>query len=298
MYQSGSEIMMTRLALIAVVMVGLAAKAAEPRAARSLHWGWPAPEAEIFCNSMVIEQSVRGSYFMACGWNTGYFGIQELGNGKKVIIFSVWDPTKGDDQNKVAIEERVECLFSDPEMRIKRFGGEGTGGQCMGDFDWKIGETNRFLVRAAPEETKTAYSGFVYDNEKKKWRQLVTFRTLTGGQRLKGLYSFVEDFRRDYKSAGEIRKARFADGWVKTAAGDWTALVRGRFTASGATWEARDSINAGLENGWLFLQTGGETKNILTLRSIVERPVMDVGLPEFGPAKNGTLKASDPQPAN
>jgi hypothetical protein len=275
--------------LLAANVCGLAAEPAEPnarrgdsgkpRAARSVHWGWPAPEAEIFSTSMIVDDSVPGSYFMACGWNTGYFGIQELGDGRKVIIFSVWDPTKGDDPKQVEVTERVECLFSDPEMRIRRFGGEGTGGQCMGKFDWKIGETNRFLVRAVVEGGKTAYSGFVYQNN--EWRKLVTFRTRTGGQPLKGLYSFVEDFRRDFKSAEDLRKARFGQGWVKTTNGDWVALARGRFTASNAEWEARDSINAGLEGDWLFLQTGGNTQNALPLRSIVERSVLGVPLPDF-----------------
>ncbi|HEV8544522.1 MAG TPA: DUF3472 domain-containing protein [Verrucomicrobiae bacterium] len=259
-----------------------AAEPGQPRAARSVHLGWPGPEAEIFCNSMVVDRSVPGSYFMACGWDTGYFGIQELGDGKKVIIFSVWDPTKGNDPNKVESEQRVECLFNDPEMRIKRFGGEGTGGQCIGDFSWKTGETNRFLVRAVVEEPKTSYSGFVYQNG--QWRKLVTFRTRTDGRHLKGLYSFIEDFRRDFKSAQEARKARFGQGWVRSAGGDWVALARGRFTASGATWEARDSINAGLNENWFFLATGGEIRETLPLRSLLERSVLEVPLPDFGQA--------------
>jgi hypothetical protein len=250
-----------------------------PRAARSVHWGWPAPDSELFTISMIVDQSVPGSYFMACGWNTGYFGVQELANSRKVIIFSVWDPTQGDDPNKVDAAERVECLFSDPQMRIRRFGGEGTGGQCMGDFDWKLGETNRFLLRVEVQDAKTAYSGYVFQNG--DWRKLVTFRTRTGGQPLRGLYSFVEDFRRDYKSARETRKARFSDAWVKSLTGDWIALSRARFTASSADWEAKDTINAGLEGRWLFLQTGGDTKNTLPLRSILERPILDLPLPDF-----------------
>lgn len=270
--------------LLASFLTGWIAFAADselkgPHAARSVHWGWPAPDSEIFTTSMIVDQSTPGSYFMACGWNTGYFGIQELGNGKKVIIFSVWDPTKGDDPNAVKLEERVEVLFSDPAMRIRRFGGEGTGGQCIGDFDWKIGETNRFLVRAKVEGEKTAYSGFVVQDG--KWRKLVTFRVRTGGRPLKGLYSFVEDFRRDYKSAKEARRARFGEGWVKSKSGDWVALSRGRFTASNAEWEAKETIDAGLEGDWFFLQTGGETKQKLELRSVVERPALDVPLPEL-----------------
>lgn len=252
-----------------------------PRAARSVHWGWLAPDAEVFTTAMVVQESVPGSYFMAAGWNTGYFGIQELGDGRKVIIFSVWDPTTGDNPNAVTPEERVECLYSDPEMRIRRFGGEGTGGQCMGEFNWEIGQTNRFLVRGEPQGEKTAYSGYVYDGAKKEWRHLVTFRTRTGGQPLKGLYSFVEDFRRDYKSAGESRRARFGEGWVRTTGGDWVALARGRFTASSADWEAKETINAGLEKGWFFLQTGGETRMELPLRTVVERVPLPVELPEF-----------------
>ena len=255
------------------------AEPAAPRAARSVHWGWPAPDAELFTTSMVVDQSVPGSYFMACGWNTGYFGIQELANKRKVIIFSVWDPSKGDDPNAVTPEQRVECLFNDPEMRIRRFGGEGTGGQCMGDFPWQLGETNRFLVRTKVEGEKTAYTGYVL--QKGIWRKLVTFRTRTGGQPLKGLYSFVEDFRRDHKSAHETRKARFGEGWVKTVNGDWVTLARARFTASSADWEARETINAGLDQNWFFLQTGGETKQILQLRTTIERPVLDIPLPKF-----------------
>lgn len=257
------------------------AEPAVPRAARSVHWGWLAPEGELFYNEMIVDESVPGSYFMACGWNTGYFGIQELGNGKKVIIFSVWDPTKGDDPNVVKVEERVELLHNDPEMRIRRFGGEGTGGQCMGEFNWKIGETNRFIVRATVQENKTAYAGYVFRPEKNEWQHLVTFRTRTGGQPLKGYYSFVEDFRRDTKSAQERRTARFGQGWVKTTTGDWVALVRGRFTASGAEWEAKETINGEWKNGWFSLQTGGETKQTLQLRTVLEKPAVGVNLPEF-----------------
>ena len=120
------------------------------RAARSVHLGYPAPDAVLFYNEMTVLESTPGSYFMAAGWNTGYFGIQELDNGRKVILFSVWDPTKGDDPSAVKQEERVECLHT-PDVRIRRFGGEGTGGQCMGSFDWKIGETHRFAVTAVAD---------------------------------------------------------------------------------------------------------------------------------------------------
>lgn len=246
----------------------------EPRAARSVHLGWEAPPCEWFSLEMTIDQSTAGSYFMACGWDTGYFGLQELGDGRKVVIFSVWDPTKGDDPKAVPIEQRVELLHSDPEMRIRRFGGEGTGGQCMGPWPWKIGETHRFAVRAMIEDQKTAYSGYIFDREAERWRHLVTFRTRTGGKPLRGLYSFVEDFRRDTKSVHDVRKSRYGNVWVKAASAEWQPVGRARFTASGAEWEAKDSIDAGTINGRWFLATGGETKTTTPLKSRIEVPAI------------------------
>src|SRR5262245_45775056 len=119
------------------------------RAARSVHLGFAAPEGVLFYNELIVEQSVNGSYFMACGWNTGYFGIQQIRNpDDKVVLFSVWDPAKGDDPNAVETKDRVEVLHQGEGVRIKRFGGEGTGGQCMWKHNWHIGETNRFVIQA------------------------------------------------------------------------------------------------------------------------------------------------------
>jgi hypothetical protein len=218
---------------------------------------------------------------MACGWNTGYFGIQELANHRKVILFSVWDPTRGDDPQAVKPEERVECLFSAPDVRIRRFGGEGTGGQCMGEFAWSPGETNRFVVASTVESNKTAYSGYVWLREQREWKKLVTFRTRTGGLPLRGLYSFVEDFRRDTRSVQEMRRARFGNGWVKTTRGEWLPLNRARFTASGADWEARENINAGPEGAWFFLATGGEARMTTPLNSLMEREAPAARPPEL-----------------
>jgi hypothetical protein len=244
-----------------------------PRAARSVHLGWTAPAGTIFYIEMVVEQSVAGSYFMAAGWNTGYFGIQELNAPtNKVVLFSVWDPTRGDNPNAVPDEQRVEVLHSDADVRIKRFGGEGTGGQCMWPHRWQLGETNRFCLRGSVDGEKTAYAAYFYLSAERRWKHLATFRTRTKGSPLKGYYSFVEDFRRDYKSVHDVRRARFFNGWVKPVAGDWEPLTQARFTASGAAWEAKDTINAGLNASGFYLVTGGETTNTFKLRETLSRP--------------------------
>jgi hypothetical protein len=244
-----------------------AAEPKPPRAARSVHLSWNAPDGEIFYNEMTVEQSVPGSYFMAVGWNTGYFGIQELNAPtNKVVIFSVWDSIKGDNPSAVPVERRVEVLHSDPGVRIKRFGGEGTGGQSMWNYPWRIGETNRFCLRATVQGDKTAYAAHFFLPERKQWKHLATFRTSTKGSPLKGYYSFIEDFRRDTKSVNEVRRARFGNGWVKPITGDWVPLSQARFTASGAAWEAKENINAGHSGHEFFLATGGDTRMTMKLR--------------------------------
>ena len=273
---------MIRLTIVACITVlPLLALAGEPpaapRAARSVHLHFPAPEADAFYNEMTVQESVPGSYFMACGFRHGYFGIQELSRGQKVVIFSVWDPTKGDDAKKVPLEERVEVLHQDPDVEVKRFGGEGTGGQSFFKYDWKTGEAYRFLVRVKVEGDKSAYAGYFYLPQEKTWKHLVTFRTRTGGDRLKGLYSFVEDFRRDTKSAGQVRRATFSNGWVLST--EWKPLLTARFTASSSTWEAKDTIDAGLVDGRFYLQTGGDTRTTTPLNSKLERPDSDARPP-------------------
>ena len=244
---------------------------APPRAARSVHLGFMAPEATMFYNEVTIEQSVPGSYFMVCGFHHGYFGIQQQQKDRKVVIFSVWDPTKGDDPRAVPDAERVEVLYKAPEVLARRFGGEGTGGQSFFEQDWKIGQTYGFLIKSTAVEKKTSFAAYFLAPDAKTWKHLVTFRTATGGDNLKGLYSFIEDFRRDGKSATESRRAIFGNGWARDLQGHWTPLTKARFTASGATWEAKETIDAGVVEGRFYLQTGGQTQMHATLGTLLER---------------------------
>jgi hypothetical protein len=174
----------------------------------------------------------------------------------------------------------------------------------MGDFKWVLGETNRFVVKAEVEGEKTSYTGYVWmssndggtarkepltptlspsDAEREnnssnsiakfsreEWKRLVTFRVRTGGAPLRGLYSFVEDFRRDGESAREVRMARYGNGWVGLGYGDWRPLNQARFTASNSPFEAKETIDAGFDGAWFYLVTGGQTKMKGKLRGMIQ----------------------------
>lgn len=259
---------------LAIVALAVASAPADEKlkgiACRSVHLGYPAPEGVAFYNEMAVEKSADGTYFMAAGWGKGYFGIQELANGKKVVLFSVWDPTAGDDPKKVDEAKRVKMLHKDDAVRVGRFGGEGTGGQSFFDYDWRAGETYRFLVTAKPDgDTRTAYSGYFFVPDKKEWKHLVTFSTVTKGELLRGYYSFVEDFRRNKVSTTKERRALFGNGWVKPAKGDWVSLDKARFTADS---NPVTNIDAGAAAGRYFLTTGGGVENKTTkLKELIAR---------------------------
>jgi hypothetical protein len=254
----------------------------EPRAARSVHLRYRAPEAVLFYNEVTVRRSQNGTYFCVCGFGHGYFGIQQLGSvQEKVAIFSVWDPGRQDDPNSVSADRRVGVLYHDPAVEVRRFGGEGTGAQSFFRYPWKRGETYRFAVRAAVEGAKTAYAAYFYLNGEKRWKHLATFRTQAGGEALRGYYSFVEDFRRDGKSPHEPRRAVFSNGWVQTKEGDWVSLTRATFTADSTPLA---NINAGVTSNGFLLETGGSVVNKTSLQSELQRVPTGMSVPEPLPA--------------
>ncbi len=258
----------TAILIALVTVAGSADERLKGIACRSVHLSYTAPAGVACYNEMTVEKSADGTYFMAVGWSKGYFGIQELANGKKVVLFSVWDPAGGDDPKTVDDQKRVKLLYKDASVRVQRFGGEGTGGQSFFDYDWQTGQTYRFLVTARRDgEDRTAYSGYFFVPEKKQWKHLVTLSTLTSGTLLKGYYSFVEDFRRNKVSTTKERRATFGNGWVKSAQGEWITLDKARFTADS---NPVTNIDAGAVAGRYFLATGGniETKSS-KLREII-----------------------------
>jgi hypothetical protein len=239
-------------------------------ACRSVHLGYPAAEGTAFYNEITIRKSAVGTYFMVCGWDKGYFGLQELGNGKKLLLFSVWDSNQNN-PNGVKKELRTKLLHKDKQVRVGRFGGEGTGGQSFFDYNWKTGQTYRLMVTSRIDQNRSEYSGWFFVPEEKAWKHLVTFSTVTGGRNLRGYYSFIEDFKRNRVSATKVRQADFGGGWVKTKTDKWTPLLRARFTADS---NPVTNIDAGLNSDRFFLTTGGETSNRSTnLRDFIARPV-------------------------
>jgi len=251
------------------------------RAARSVHLRWkPKGEEDItaFYNEVRVETSTHGSYFMVCGFPGGYFGIQEMLDGSHRVLFSVWDASSQlyqgrDDPRLIAKEDRVEILSQAPDVLVQRFGGEGTGAQCLDDATgWQVGDLIACLVecRRSPSG-RTCYAGHVRNKANASWKHLATYRVACG-KPFKGFNSFVEDFRRDYDSTMRLRLGHYGPAWFRTASGDWVPASEFTFSASSATWERPDNIDSreGDRPGIRTLATGGDKlAGALKLKSTV-----------------------------
>lgn len=264
------------------------------RQARSVHLFYPAPTADAYYQEITVEESHPGSYFMACGFRHGYFGIQEMSrpNQPRRVLFSVWDASRGDDPEAVDAEQRVRVLGQGEGVTIRRFGGEGTGGQSFFFYDWAPGETCRFLVTVEVNGNRSAYAAYFYLNDQQRWKHIATFDTVTGGDRLDGLYSFIEDFRRDGASAREVRRARFGNGWARVAGGDWQPLMEARFTADQTP---SDNIDASAVEGGYVLATGGDVVNRIPLRSMLNREDNPGNPPELPAESTPNPVGTEPQ---
>jgi hypothetical protein len=230
-------------------------------ACRSVHLGYPAPVGDAFHNEVQVAESHPGTYFCVCGFQHGYFGIQELDRGKKVVIFSVWDPGNQNDPNVVPEDQRVRRVFLGEGVRTGRFGNEGTGGQSFYDLAWKEQASYRFcvLARRVEDGKRTQFAAFLRTPEQDTWKPLVGFERVTKNELLSGYYAFIEDFQRDRVSATKTRTATFGNGWVRDEQGQWQALGKARFTGDG---NPVMNINSRLVDGRRFLlSTGGDIRN-------------------------------------
>lgn len=251
------------------MLAGAWSASAQERAARSVHLGYQAPRVEAFYTEMTIDQTTPGSYFMAAGFDTGYMGIQDLGHGRQIALFSVWDDHKEMDRNAVPEERRAQVLYQGTNVYVGRFGGEGTGLQSKLDFTWQTGAVYRFFVTGRPASNRTEYAGYIRGPGMTNWFQMAAFSTITGGKRLGGLHSFVEDFRRNGESATKIRRARYFNQWALLQDGTWKELTRATFTADGSKSLA---IDAGVTDGSFYLQNGGGTTMTSELWKPIDRP--------------------------
>jgi hypothetical protein len=230
------------------------------RNAASVHLFYPVAKetnvAAFYCEVTAVEDP-EATYYMACGWHRGYFGMQVNGPSERRIIFSVWDSgNEGVDRKKVDAADRVTLVGKGEAVHSGDFGNEGTGGHSHLEFNWKTGEKQRFVVTARPTDaTHTIYAGYYFRPDQQQWMLISAWKAPKDGGWLRGLHSFSEDFSGDN---GQLRrKARYGDQWIKTSDGQWQELTISTFSHDPTGRADRLDRFMGVEDGEFFLSHGG-----------------------------------------
>ena len=230
------------------------------RNAASVHLMYPVEkdvEVEAFyCEMTGLEDHVW-TYYMACGWHRGYFGMQVNSPTERRIIFSVWDSgNEAIDRDKVADENRVRLVAKGDGVYAGDFGNEGTGGHSHMKYMWKTGHVQRFIVTAKPTDaTHTIYAGYYFHPDKKQWVLISSWKAPKEGGYLRRLYSFSENF--GGANGHLFRKALYDNQWIRTADGRWIELTTAGFSHDRTGKADRLDRFMGVENGRFFLAHGG-----------------------------------------
>ncbi|HEY3857088.1 MAG TPA: DUF3472 domain-containing protein [Verrucomicrobiae bacterium] len=247
----------------------------ERRNAASVHLNYPVGGATnvdaFYCEVTSVEAPIW-TYFEACGWHRGYFGMQVNSPTERRIIFSVWDSGKEHaNRNKVAKADRVTLIAKGDGVFMGDFGNEGTGGHSHFVYDWKMGEKQRFLVTAKPSDaTHTIYSGYWFRPDQQKWMLISSWKAPQEGGFMHGFYSFSENFGGDN---GELRrKALYGNQWFHTADGQWHEQVTATFSHDPTGKIDRLDRFMGVEDGQFFLSNGGFIPGYTKFGELFHRP--------------------------
>ena len=246
----------------------------------SVHMNYSIPdrtEAEWFYNEVTVPVGYDsvGSYFMANGFGEGYFGMQVNSPTERRVLFSVWSPFETDDPKNIPEEDRVKLIRAGEGVTVNDFGNEGSGGQSYMKYDWQAGKTYRFLNRVRPVEGGySEYTAWFCPSDTDRWILVASWKRPKTQTYYTRPHSFLENFS---TSTGHItRKGLYANQWIRTPAGEWLELTRGRFTvdATGRPgW--RMDYKGGLEDGGeqgFFLQNCGFFDDRVEPDTVFERP--------------------------
>lgn len=241
-----------------------------------------------FYNEITIPKGEDkiGSYFMADGFQNGYFGIQVNSETERRVLFSVWSPFSTDNPKDIPEDHKIKLNCKGKNVITGEFGNEGSGGQSYLQYDWKAGVTYKFLLKGEPDGTgNTDYTAWFFTPETNSWSLIASWKRPYTKAYLDNLHSFIENFIPDNGYQG--RKAEFGNQWVKTTDGQWLPISQAKFTAD-ATYKAHQRVDAtgGTINNTFYLKNGAFTNDVTLMNSVlnVSPPTLvpDINLIDLG----------------
>lgn len=242
----------------------------------SVHMSYLLPEnknIKWFYNEVTVPKGEDqvGSYFMANGFGEGYFGMQVNSETERRILFSVWSSFVTDDPKHIPLDEQIILAKKGESVHTGEFGNEGSGGQSYMLYNWKAGETYKFLNSVEPDgKGKTTYTAYFFDTNTQKWLLIAQFIRPKTTTWYSSPYSFLENF---IPEMGYVsRKVNFGNQWACDDKGQWFELTSARFTGDDiAGIEYRLDREGGVENNAFYLKNCGFFSTSVPLNIIFER---------------------------
>lgn len=211
-----------------------------------------------FYNELTVPEGNDpiGSYFMANGFSSGYFGMQVNSETERRILFSVWSAYDTQDPNQIPKEYSVIPLGYGDGVTVGEFGNEGSGAQSYFVYNWKPDTTYKFLLKGESKaDNSIDYTAYFYAPEIGNWKLIASFRRpFPVGKHLTRLHSFLENFA---TSAGAVsRKVNYTNQWIYDTDDNWIEMTSAIFTTD----------NTGV-SGVRFDYDGGAKENCFYLRN-------------------------------
>jgi hypothetical protein len=214
-----------------------------------------------------VGQDPIGSYYMANGFGEGYFGIQVNSATERRVLFSVWSPYDTNNPNDLANEYKVLENRRGSGVTVQPFGNEGTGIQSIKVFNWKAGNSYKFLLKAQPDGSgKTDYTAWFYAPETGSWQLIASLKRPFTNKYLSNFHSFIENF--DPSKGDLTRQAHYKNQWIRTSGGTWQKITSAKFTVD-ATYTANQRTDAagGTNTSGYFLKNCGFFNDIVAPNS-------------------------------
>jgi hypothetical protein len=228
----------------------------------SVHLNYTMPaqtDVEWFYNEVTVpeKEDIIGSYFMANGFQDGYFGMQVNSEQERRILFSVWSPFTTDDPKSIPEDKKIILLKKGNDVYTGEFGNEGSGGQSFLKYNWKAGNTYRFLLQGKPSgDSTTTYTAYFFAPEVNEWKLIASFKRPVTQRHLQRIHSFLENFIPG--QGNQTRKVLFGNQWVRSVSGAWLPIQQAQFSADAtARKQYRLDYQGGVEDNLFYLKNCG-----------------------------------------
>ena len=244
----------------------------------SVHLSYQVPEkvnAEWYYNEVTVPvgQDIIGSYYMANGFGEGYFGMQANSEKERRILFSVWSPFETDNPKSIPESHKIKMLKKGENVTTGEFGNEGSGGQSYLRYNWKAGNTYKFLLHGAPQnDNTTTYTAYFFAPELGKWQLIASFNRPKTNTYLRRFHSFLENFIPE--QGDKSRKVLFNNQWYCDEKGNWFEIDSARFTTDNTGNKGyRMDYSGGLDKDSFYLKDGGFFNNYTKTQTIFKKPL-------------------------